>query len=449
MSRHKRRRSLRSRLKAGHLIQNAVALMVSSGGTALLGVAFWATAAHLASAYNVGRASAEIAALSLLAFMAQLSFGAIFDRFLPVIGKGARTFVTRAYALCSAVALAIGIIYLLAGFGHEFIPSSLGWRALFVVSVVLWTIFALQDSVLTGLRATRWVPVENILFALAKLALLPVALAVTAHQGLFLAWTVPVLVATAAVNWYLFRKGIPQHEAMNAAIEDLPSAREIASLAAAQYAQALINFFTPSIVVLIVITRLGPVAEARYYVPTLIAGGVAGFLWNLNTSFLIEASRDRAGLRQHANVTIRAALIVLLPTVVIGIAFAPVILRIFGNGYAVHGTTLLRLQLLSLPGTAVTAFYSAFAWLDKRIWRLALRDLVLAASFFTLLFTFIGHFGILAAGMATLTTSIFQVIFFLPIAIRRYRQIGLTEGDEDEESADGDAGDAGDNALPA
>jgi len=51
--------------------------------------------------------------------------------------------------------------------------------------------------------------------------------------------------------------------------------------------------------------------------------------------------------------------------------------------------------------------------------------------------------------MATLTTSIFQVIFFLPIAIRRYRQIGLTEGDEDEESADGDAGDAGDNALPA
>jgi O-antigen/teichoic acid export membrane protein len=373
MSRTTRRKPLHKRLRAGHLIQNAVALMVSSGGTALLGVAFWATAAHLTSPSNVGRASAEIAALSLLAFMAQLSFGSIFDRFLPVIGQGARTFVTRAYALCSAVALAIGIIYLLAGFGHEFIPTSLGWRALFVVSVVLWTIFALQDSVLTGLRATRWVPVENILFALAK---------------------------------------------------------EIASLAAAQYAQALINFFTPSIVVLIVITRLGPVAEARYYVPTLIAGGVAGFLWNLNTSFLIEASREPGALRQHANVTIRAALVVLLPTVIIGIAFAPVILRIFGNGYAVHGTTLLRLQLLSLPGTAVTAFYSAFAWLDKRIWRLALRDLVLAASFFTLLYTFIGHFGILAAGMATLTTSIFQVIFFLPIAIRRYRQTGVTAGDE-------------------
>src|ERR1039458_6184842 len=97
MSRATRRTPLRNRLRAGHLIQNAVALMVSSGGTALLGVAFWGTAAHLASTENVGRASAEIAALLLLAFMAQLSFGSIFDRFLPVIGKGARTFVTHAY----------------------------------------------------------------------------------------------------------------------------------------------------------------------------------------------------------------------------------------------------------------------------------------------------------------------------------------------------------------
>ena len=167
---------------------------------------------------------------------------------------------------------------------------------------------------------------------------------------------------------------------MNAAIEDLPSTREIASLAVAQYAQALINFFTPSIVVLIIIARLGAVHEARYYLPALIAGGVAGFLWNLNTSFLVEASRDPARLRQHANVTIRAALVVLVPAVLIGIALAPEILRIFGNGYAVHGTTLLRLQLLALPGTAVTAFYSAFSWLDKRVWRLAIRDLVLAVE---------------------------------------------------------------------
>ena len=51
----------------------------------------------------------------------------------------------------------------------------------------------LQDSVLTGLRATRWVPVENILFSAAKIALLPVFLALSRELWrLFLAWTVPV-----------------------------------------------------------------------------------------------------------------------------------------------------------------------------------------------------------------------------------------------------------------
>jgi O-antigen/teichoic acid export membrane protein len=421
-----------SRRWAGHLIQNALALMVSSGGTAVLGIAFWTTAAHLASAQNIGRASAEIAAMTLLANLAQLSFGSIFDRFLPVAGSRTRTFVTRAYAICTSVGLMAALVYLLAGFGHNFIPSSAGWRILFVAAVALWTIFILQDSVLTGLRATRWVPVENILFAIAKLALLPVGLLLTTRQGLFLAWSIPVLGATGAVSFYLFKKRIPQHEASNATIEDLPSAREIVVLAFAQYAQSLISVFTPSIVVLIVIQRLGPVQEARYYLPALMANGVALFLWNLNTSFLVESSRDRSALRQHANDTIRAALIVILPTVGIGVALAPEVLRIFGSGYAQHGTTLLRLLLLALPGTAVTAFYSAFAWLDKRVWRLAVREVASAAIYFSVLLTFIGHFGILAIGIAAVVASGLQGIFFLPISVKRYRE---TAPDQDISSS--------------
>jgi O-antigen/teichoic acid export membrane protein len=406
---------------ANHLVQNAVALMVSSGGTAILGIAFWITASHLASAQNIGRSSAEIAAMVFLANLSQLSFGPIFDRFLPVAGNRTRAFVTRAYTLCTCVALLAADIYLVAGFGRRFIPPSPWSHALFVGVVALWTIFILQDSVLTGLRATRWVPVENILFALAKLALLPAALVLTVHQGLFLAWSVPVLGATGAVSWYLFRKRIPQHESTNASTENLPSIREIATLSFAQYAQSLVSVFTAPLVVLILIQRLGPVDEARFYLPALISSGVSLFLWNLNTSFLVEASHDPMSLRQHANVTIRAAIFILVPTVGIGVTLAPEILRIFGTSYAIHGTTLLRMLLLSLPGTAVAAFYSAFAWLDKRVWRLAVRDLVSAVVYFSLVLTLIGRFGILAIGIASLVTSGLQGLFFLPISIKRYR----------------------------
>ena len=408
-------------LRTGNLIQNALALMLSSGGSAVLGVLFWAVAARMTTAADVGRASAEIAAMVLLANISQLSFTTIFDRFLPVSGNQTLRFVSRAYAMCTSVAFVVGIAYVFTGIGHKYIPGGFGSKALFVVAVVLWTIFVLQDSVLTGLRATRWVPVENILFAMAKIALLPVFLAVTSHQGLFLAWTVPVIVALGAVNWYLFRKRIPLHQAANPTSENFPTTRELISLGLGQYFTGLVSTFMGPIVAIIVIDRLGAAALAYYYLPSLITnGGVALLLWNLVTSFLVEASTEPSEVRAHAKITIRAAVAILVPSVTIGVAFAPEILRIFGSEYAVQGTTLLRLLLLSLPGIAVSAFYYSLAWLDRRVWWLAARELAAATIYFVVLFLTIGRFGILSMGIASLVLSAILTALFLPISIRRY-----------------------------
>jgi hypothetical protein len=80
--------------------------------------------------------------------------------------------------------------------------------------------------------------------------------------------------------------------------------------------------------------------------------------------------------------------------------------------------------ILSLPGMAITSFYSTFAWLDKNVWWLAIRELVSAGVYFSVLFIFIGHFGIFAIGIASVTSSGLQGLFFLPISIRRYRMTG-------------------------
>jgi O-antigen/teichoic acid export membrane protein len=424
----------KGRIRGGRLMFNAGALMLSSGGTALLGVVFWTTAAHISSAGDIGSASAEITAMTLLANLSQLSFGSIFYRFLPVMSTGTKRFVTRAYAMCSGVALIAAIIYLAAGFGRSIIPASPGSRVLFIVASVLWTIFALQDAALTGLRESRWVPVENVLFALAKLALLPLFLLVTKPQGIFLAWSVPVLGAVGGVSWYLFRRKIPAHEAMNPSSEEPPTIREIISLASAQYATSLILVFTPSIVVLIVIRRLGAINEAHFYLPTLITSGTTLLIWNLVTSFLVEGSANPNELRNHTRVTIRAAVLILVPVVSLGAIWAPQILSIFGHAYAVHGTTLLRMLLFSLPGTAITAFYSSLAWLDRRLWWLAVRQLVSSAIYFTVFLSLLSHFGILAAGIAAVVQTGLEGLFFLPMSIARYRAIvrsGSIDADSD------------------
>jgi len=74
-------------------------------------------------------------------------------------------------------------------------------------------------------------------------------------------------------------------------------------------------------------------------------------------------------MRLHVDRTVRLVLLLLLPGVIVGVALAPYVLRVFGATYAAHGTTLLRLLLLGLPGTAVTSFFTSFLWLERRMWR--------------------------------------------------------------------------------
>jgi O-antigen/teichoic acid export membrane protein len=430
---------LRGHLRPGRLIRNAIALMISSGGTAGIGVIFWVVAARLASTAAVGRTTAEIAAMLLLANLAQLSYGSIFERFLPVAGRLTREFIARAYVLCVAFAFVLAIAYLLLGFGHRFIPASIGWRVLFIVAVVLWTIFALEDSVLIGLRASPIVAIENIAYSMAKLALLPACVFLSASQGIFVAWTAPLILTVGAVTWYLFRKRIPDHMAVDGPAETLPSTRELIILAGAQYSALLSGVFLPSLFSIIVIERLGPVANAHFFLPNMIVTSLGVFAWSIVRSFLVEASHEPSELRRHANSAIRALVVVLVPSIIVGCIFAPQFLGLFGPSYAAYGTTLIRMLLVALLGTAVMVFYSTFAWLDKRVWWMTARNLAGSVVQLVVVLLLIGHFGIDSIGIAALANAVISFTIFLPIAVRRYRLTAvLAAPGADEQSSDAD-----------
>lgn len=407
------------------LIQNAVALMVSTGGSALLGVAFWVLAARFAPTSVIGRTTAEIAAMVLLATIAQLSFGSIFERFLPVAGELTRSFVARSYVLTLSTAIAFTIGYELLNFGRRFLIHGLSDKAFFLVAVVAWTIFALQDSVLIGLRASRWVAVENVGYGLAKLALLPLFLMVSKTQGAMISWVLPVLFADGLVSLYLFRVRIPNHMASVTRSEDLPTTRELLLLSGAQYASILTTVFLPAIVTLIVIERLGADANAYYYLPAMISNSLGAFSWSIARSLLVEVSNDPGSLKRHANSAIKGLAAVLLPSIAIGVIFAPYYLRIFGAEYAKHGTSLMRMLLVSLLGIAVMVFYSTFAWLDKRVWWLTVRNVAFSVVYIVVILLLIGRLGVNAIGIASLVYSGLTAVVFLPMSIRRYRRIDV------------------------
>jgi hypothetical protein len=290
---------LKERRSVSALVRNAVALMVSSMGTAGIGIVFWGVAAHLVSVESIGRASAELSAMSLLASLGSLSLGSAFIRFLPVSGNRTRMFVARSYGACTSIALVLSLVYVAAGLGHRFLPTAFVWRALFVVVVTFWVVFVLQDNALTGLRATKWVPVENLLFGIAKLALLPLFIVVVPKQGIFLAWSAPVFFAVALVTRYLFRTLIPEHESASCGRSLLPSGKEITSLLAAQGATQLVGIMSSMLMPLIVIARLGATASGYFYLPWTITVSFTGLIWSVSTSFLVEAAHDPSTMRLH------------------------------------------------------------------------------------------------------------------------------------------------------
>jgi len=410
---------------ADGLLQNAAALIASGLASAVIGLLFWGVATHLTTEKTIGRMSAEIAAVVLLAQLSQLSFGVVFERFLPVAGEQTKSFVKRAYSLCIPMSLVLGIVYVILGLGHRFLPQALAWRGLFVAGVALWTVFVLQDSALTGLRATRWIPIENTVFSLLKLALLPLLVLASASEGIAVSWFLPVLFLIVVVNRYLFRIQMPRHELTSATTEQLPTVRELFLLTGAQYASQLINVISVSVVTLVVIDRLGAVASAHYYIPAQIAGGASLVISSIASSFIVEASSAPERTRHFARVALWSGVALLGPAVLLGVVLAPEILGVFGPNYADGGTALLRMLILTVPAAAVASFYSAFAWLDKHVWWFAVRQIISAIVFFTLLFALIGHLGINAIGVSLLIESGIQAIFFLPILIRRYREAVL------------------------
>src|ERR1044071_9215002 len=152
-------------------------LILGTGVTSVLGVGFWALAAHSYSARVVGLNAAAISAMTLVAEACTLGLSAVLVRYLPVAGSSTRRLVSRSYAITVSLALAFGLLAALTtGVWSPKLNflSSDGWLIGFVLATGATTIFTLQDSVLTGLRAAKWIPLENSLYALAKLLLLVV-----------------------------------------------------------------------------------------------------------------------------------------------------------------------------------------------------------------------------------------------------------------------------------
>jgi O-antigen/teichoic acid export membrane protein len=399
------------------LTVNALALMTATLGANALGLVFWAVAAHLRQPATVGRASAAIAALTLLAIVAGLNLTNVIVRLLPSAGRLGTSLVARSYLVVTFLSVVAGLVYCFSGLGRHVVSG--GWVEYlgFSFAVPVLAVFLLEDSVLTALRLAPYVAAENITTAIARIALLP-ALFVTA-MGAVWSWVLPALVAAVIVNSLLFGRALPAHGSVPGT---LPRRRRILSFVAAEYAANTCATASVLVMPLIVLWRVGAAAAAYLTLPWLIASGISLVLWNVSASFVVEA----AGSHGHLGTLLRRSLLlwagIAVAAMVVCVAGARPLMEVVGSQYVAQGVPLLRLIGLSAPFTALVIIYGTLVWLDQRVWLLVGFQACAGALLLGSALLLLPRLGLTAVGWAYLGTQAALAAAVAPFTVRHIRR---------------------------
>jgi O-antigen/teichoic acid export membrane protein len=404
------------------LYWNGYALLVNSVGTSVFGFVYWVFAARFYTTHSVGINSAMIAAMTFLAGIARLYLDGTLLRFLPRAGQRSARLITSSYLVSGLAAILVGAIFLL---GLNSWAPALGFlrvspilAAAFILATVAYTVFVEQDGVLIGLRQAKWVPVENMLFALAKLVLLLVLAKSFPDSGIFISWSIPMLLTLIPVNLLIFRKLLPEHNRQNLEPENDISVSKIAHYSGGLYIGRLFYLGAAQILPLLVLRMKGSDAAAHFALPWMILTSIQLAIPNMLNSMIVEASRGPGQLVLYSRQAFKQIARILIPAIVFLLVSAPYVLNFFGKSYAAESITLLRLLVLAALPQMLIGLYLGIARVRRSIGgAIAVQAAIFVISL-SLSYFFLARFDITGVGMAWLISQTVVAVFLFFTQLR-------------------------------
>ena len=341
-------------LTGDRLVRTSWPLLLNTGSNAVLGILFWMMAARLYDQATIGRNMAVIAAMTTMSGITQLNLGPSLGVLVPRAGARGRLVVLQVYGVVTAyavVALAVFFAVLLPHFDqlHDVLRAPPRMWA-FAVAVLAFNIFALQDAALVSLRRAMVIPVENLVFGVAKLVLLVVLVERLPTFGIFASWLLPILVIVPAISALIFLRRTKPETSTLPEISARGSLPKLALDYVGYLFQVCSTFFLP----VVALELLDPIAASVFAVAWLTSSTMDLLATNIGTALIVETSygMDPAELR---HTVFRRVMPVVAGVTVLGMVATPVVLRLYGPEYVADGIpTLLLLLLASVPRSLVT-----------------------------------------------------------------------------------------------
>ncbi|MGH2771541.1 MAG: lipopolysaccharide biosynthesis protein [Actinomycetota bacterium] len=418
------------------LLRNAYALAVNTAGTSVLGLAYWLVAARNYSPEIVGLSSAAISAALLISTISQLNLAEALARFLPIAGSQSRRFIRSSYAVTAGLALIIGLAAIPL---IRLLPvTALGEPRLEIwicLTAALWCVFALQDGALTGLRRATWLPIENAVFGGLKLGFLAVFVSISPRFGILASWVIPMALVLVPVNLLMFRKALTADAGGSSdggargLGQMVPGIRRFVAF---DYLGALFLLATTQLLPVLVTWRLGGRANGYFYVAWVMTAALDLAVTNICMSLTVEGAHEESRLSSLASTLGRRLAIAAAVGVPAGVAAAPMVLSLFGDGYRSNSTAVLRLLILAAPFRILIALWMSTARVRRLTSRITVMQACAATGVLTSSWLLMPSLGLTAVGWAQLAGQGFVALLVLPDlyrVIKPSRKLSLPGGE--------------------
>ncbi len=379
-------------------LTGAFALMFSAVMAGVLGFVFWAVTARRQNASALGSASAEVSAIAFLAMVSSSNLTSIFARFLPVAGWQARRLILTCYAGVSLASLVATIIFFMTPLAKGLVIGGAAGRLAFTLCVIVSSVFNIQDGGLIGFGRFELVPVENILVALLRLALLPIAVILFAVQdGILFSWALPMAIAVSIVNVFVVGR-LAGRQAKQA--PNLPPYRELGRLIAVDSVPTAVYSATGTFLPALVTREFGATEGGYFYVPWIIASMIIVLLSNIAASMVREAIASPKKASSTIHRSIRLGLLVVVVVMAGCLLMSNFVLAPMGSAFADNGAPLLRWIGLATPATAIIVLFWTSCLIQQRPWPAFFINLTTSAAMLASVLELgrggkIGHIGMI------------------------------------------------------
>ncbi len=316
--------------------------------TSVLGAAFWWLAAQLFSPHAVGVAAGSVSAMTFLGAIAVLGTGSLLLREIPRREREAASLISTAAAVATVcgVVLGVGFAVLAPTLNPELesLASGPGPVILFALGVVLTATGTVFDHALLGLLRAPMQLLRNIVFAVAKLALLaPAAILLAAHSGtlIYAVWATGAAVSLAVVA-ALFRTSIRPSPSWHLT-------RELARSALLHFALNTALVLPTLLMPVLVALMAPPVVAAQFYIAWMLASVSFYVPVALAQSLYAIGGRATDRLWEHARTTVSLSIGAGALAALGALLLAGPVLGLFGPTYGAAAGAATVMVAIAMP----------------------------------------------------------------------------------------------------